>query len=867
MENQRRDHFEWEQIDEDERIVFHVNRRQFILASLASAGSILLAGCGGGGSGNSGQQKIALTLLDGKGTIILPSGSSITISKVVNLFGTSAPRAAGAFDFPAVTGTPLLTMATGPTGKAVLYGFLQPGSTQLSARSTAIVLAYYVLGVGAYPAEVQNLYLTAIARAATLTALENAVSAAIVARGEGWLDASDGALISALTAIQHELAAGTLAPANKHASGRGVILDKTDRVSGLQVSADGAGSMNITNYYRRRSYLYVDRVSYKAKGSFDSIAFPAEIPPQPIKIIATKGVSNALADLGSLFAGQQAFYSPVVSGKISVPVAPDTAASTTYTATDVGIGVTAGDFAKLTQTQQDGWWDVTVQSILLDIVAPALAGIALPMLKGGIDTYVGFLGTTGALKDIVNALKTSTASRDKANAGNVSEVSWDTLLMIVKSDTLKNVFLQGLGDFILANFDIPNAPFELNGALMVVTDRAKFIAESGGKMLSFISTINIGFQMFDSITTGFQISYCNKADVFTVEVTNAIAKLNPNNTTANIIQVGIPFTATVTNADLAADSLLNYQWSCKCKFADISDGVKTNTTDGTSFPSNSKVLSYVPNGKAKGGDTETIQVDIYNGSYNHGIAIGTAVSIVTFNTPITPANPSVAVKTTRTFTAIVSDVIATGASYEWTISGGNGSIGSSTVVVTTTPSIVYTAGTTSGVDTLKVKVMDANGVVKTTGITSLTVSNVDPGANTVTVKIRNGNFDLNTLLNGANDRVLPMVFAHSVPATAPHVIVESDHSDGHDGFNTYIDFNGPIVVDKEVDLSQLTLGFHVPIDLVLMKVGNSDSIDMLPKTGKFKVTEVGQGYYKFTCDAHLTDRGIKWIDVTVTGTI
>lgn len=76
--------------------------------------------------------------------------------------------------------------------------------------------------------------------------------------------------------MQHDLAASTIL-------GRGVIIDKTDRVSGLQVTADGAGTMSIANYYRRRVYVYVDRVSYKVKGGA-SVDFPGAIPPQPIDL-------------------------------------------------------------------------------------------------------------------------------------------------------------------------------------------------------------------------------------------------------------------------------------------------------------------------------------------------------------------------------------------------------------------------------------------------------------------------------------------------------------------------------------------------------------------------------------------------------
>ncbi len=711
-----------------------ITRRQFVLAGLAVPGIAILAGCGGGlGSKRGG----AFTLTAANGTVVLPSGATVQVTRVVSYCGASTPASGGSFVLAAAAEVFLPVVGLDASGDAVLYGFLDQDNRELSAASSAVVLAYQALGVSAYPEEVQPLYLAAIRSAASLAGLTSAVAAGIVARGAGWLDASDAALQAALAAIQSELSPTVLGAT------RGVILDKTDRVSGLQVDADGAGAMTITNYYRRRAYVYVDRVSYKVKSTGEVVSYPGVILPQPIKIAAVKGVSNLLANLGQLIGGQKDFYEPVVSDKIKIPVDPKNAASTTYTATAVGLGVSTGDYASLTTVQKDGCWTVACESLLYDIVLPVLAGVVLPVFKGGlkykngqweksgIDGFIGFAGTSGAFKDILNAVSTSATIRSKLEAGKVSDALWDVVLMVVKTDTLKNVFLQGVGDF-LSLFNGEDAPFGLNGPIISVDERAKEMAAAGAKLFSYIGNVNIGMQAFDLIATGLELGQCDLADVFTLEVTNAIAKLNPVSAWSEAAQAATNFTAVVTNADLSSDTLLNYQWTCKCKFGDISDGTKTNTTDGTSFASNSKVLAYAPNGKAKGGDTEIVQVDIYKGPYNSRVALGTATSVVTYKTPITPATPGLLPGATQTFTANVSDALTGTLTFEWTLSGGHGTINGGASAATTSGTVAYVAGASLGVDTLAVTVKNASGAVLTTG--SVTITIIETGGE-VTVQI------------------------------------------------------------------------------------------------------------------------------------
>ncbi len=742
-----------------------LDRRDFVLRTAGLAGfPFVMSACGGANNAplissdtaglyyTRGISAGTLTITSVRGKVILPDGALIRVTAIANLASVGTTDATGAFSFASAAEGPLMTIGYAQSGLPVLYGFLQAGDAQLSAQSTAVVLAYEALGIAAYPPEVQALYLNSIVGSMSLAFLTKAIETQISVYGEQWLvrlgDAAtvasqhDSDYYAAILKLQGALSPSALTAPASVASSRssalmvrsnadgiskplGAILDKTDIISGLQVSPDGIGSVTVTNYFRRRVSVYVDRVSYRAVKSATDVSFPGVILPQPVKIPPVAGVSNLLANLGQLFAGQGNFYDSVVSAPWSIPVNPSDAGSTTYTVTVVGLGESAGDFGLLTQVQADGWWDVVTEALFVDFVMPILTGIVLPnsAVKKYIDKLTGFAGTSGAFKDILNAINSSPKIRASAQSGKIADAAWDTLLLIVKTDTLKNVFLQGVGDFITSTFGVPNAPFGLNGPLLTITDRAKWLADSGKLLLSYISNVNVGLQAFDSIVTGLQIAYCNRADIFTIQETNAVVKINPLNP---FIDYPTPVNLVISaiDAEITPGVLLTYNWSCGCLFGDISDGIHTNSANGNAFNSSSNMLTYAPNSRnhGLGGDSDVVTGKIFLPSKSKTVPIGQATCTITYNAPLSPVNPNLDFGANQTFTASVSTQLPSGVTYQWTVTGGHGTLSSAQ---TSTPTVVYTAATSAaqGVDVLSLKVIDGNGRLLTQGSTNIQVGN------------------------------------------------------------------------------------------------------------------------------------------------
>ena len=703
-------------------------RRSFLLRSASTlAFPLALAGCGGGGgSGGSNSTGtggattppiVALTRSNAKGTLALPAGATVKVTSVENAFGSSAPAADGSFDFVSVAESEMFAVALGPGGKMVLCGLLQAGAAQLSARSTAVCLAYTALGVGVYLPATQQQYLAAMQASPTLAGLEAAVAAAIVARGEAWLDLGDPALKSAVAALQQALSPTALGGASAaqararilgatqpgsdgRAVRQGMVIDKTDRVSGLQLSGDGVGSITLTNYYRRRSYAYVERVSYKNTFDGAAIASLADVGAQPVKVDATKSITNTLVTLAQLLGGTNDFYDPVVYPGIATPIAPDNAALTSYRVTSVGLGVHLGDLALLTPVQHVGLLNVLAETFVLDIAVPIFCGILIPLRAAPMKTFVEELAVSG-LKDMISTLAAADDFLfNKIVAANLplKDVLWDALLQLVNSDSLKTAFLQFFQRIIDS--------LSVDGVL----PRTNVVNVGAKALLDALSALDLAAQTMDMVAVGLSFAFSDLADRFAIDVTKSVVRINPLNPLIDNNPQPTSFSLSVIGSDFAAGDL-SYKWDTTNLFGDV----------GTS--SDLSVLHYSPKGNAKGGDQDVVTGTVFIGNPSVRVPIGKATSTITYSTVITPSPLQLLINTRQTFTADISArLLASGTAlrYVWTLTG-SGSIGGTAVVTTSTPAIDYTAPSNAGTDSLALSVTDAAGTVITRGSVSITV--------------------------------------------------------------------------------------------------------------------------------------------------
>jgi hypothetical protein len=743
-------------------------RRSFLLGSAGlltfpvrraglAALPVLLADCGGGSGATAPSATppvqnslLTLTALPTNGTISLPSGATVSVATVASFFSQATPAANGTFQVTAVKEAPLVVAAYDGAGAPLLMGYAQNGAVSLSANSTAVVLAYFALGVGAYVTEVQLAYLTLIQNAPSLAALESAVAAAIIANGSAWLTTNDTALATALAAVQQALAPAALAaaaPAAAAAAQRAgaqgstraagarapvayaAVVDKNDIVSGLQMLTTDTGTLTIENYYRRRSYVYVDEVSYTLPGSAQQIPSPSAVGTQPLMISPTDGVGNFIANLGTALGyastGQPAtFYDPNFSDAIAIPLTPANASSTTYTVTAVGLGTHLGDFAQLSNAQYDGWLNVSLLSYICDLVGPAVANLLLPgMANGFADKFPAFAIALNGAADIANTLGAVPALQDDLKAGNMTALFFDGINAINSTNSIPKLVE------IVLNFGQNIALNSAAGAANGPATPPAVISNLVDDVMSFFTLINQSLTAVDTVVQTLQLANSNLADVFTITQSPATILLTPSSQVF-IAQTstGQPYSVALNDADVPGTAILTYNWSCSCNFGLIGTGGNSSPGLGTpsALDSTQANCNYVPaTAQALGGDSDWLTVKVFLGS---GVssslpALGQKSTVITYLAPITPDQAQILPGAPQQLTASMSGRLSNPQpfQYMWTCTGGNGAFPSGATQTTSTPSITYTAKqTANGTDTINLVVKDANGNLVTKGTTTIT---------------------------------------------------------------------------------------------------------------------------------------------------
>ena len=723
------------------RSAWKLSRRGFIVVGFSGAGAQLLQACGGGGNDTPAtgtstidpSLAVQYTAQPLTGSVSLPSGASITGLSIQSTATAATPVVDGQFAFSGFVEGPILVCAFDTAGNLVLAGLLDATHLQLSAASTALVLANYALGVAIHPQIIQDSYAALLTATGALDGLTAAISAAIVLNGSAWATLPDAGVAAAMAQVfvtfgPTDLQADAGSPGAAIAAGRGralgVIVDPTERTSGLLANADGISKVVFQNYYRRRAYLYAERISYTPKGGA-AVASPALIQPQPIKVPPVKSLPSILVLGGQLAAGVRDYYDPVSISPIAIPLAPADAAVTRYQVTAVGLGSLAGGFDpdSLTADQLSGFYQVSIEQIVFEMVLPLVINFVLPHNKAALKSLTGFAETSTVLRDLTDALLATDTIGPKIRAGKVGDAIQDVFVRIANTSSLRTILINLVKSWSDVSWTLVG-----ESGLSLPALQSSFVDKSSKALTGAMAIFNAAKQGFDTIVIMNDLDFSHSADRFTFDTTPSVVKLNPLSSQADAIQAPIALTASVIDAQVLPNSVLSYRWTCACLFGNISDHLHTNQQNGTTFNGATNVLAYNPTGHALGGDIETVTVQIFLGPIPDPIdnrqPLGQASSTITYNAVVLPASPNLEAGASQTFTlGPLSSKLPNGLQFVWTMTGRLGTVGGSTTTTTSTPSVVFQAGLLSGIDTLTVQILDANNTVLTSGATQVSVLN------------------------------------------------------------------------------------------------------------------------------------------------
>jgi len=313
------------------------SRRVGIVAALFILSTVV--GCGSGPT--------PATDLDATGTVVLPAGSTLELSRLRALgpFGESPLSPGGEFTVPmALAGRGLVAVADA-AGDLVLFGFLDTTTDdgEISGASTALALLYLAIGGPFMPGPTSRV-LDLVAADPALTALATSVTTILgsdplaLTRGDEELVAAVLAARDAVAARNATVVAGGFTAADfgrspptpsqgflpQDVKGNGNVLITDPGVRGgfdLLVSDDGFG-VKVQNNLRRPARLLLYRTGLKSQDGPINQFSTAQPFGEPLVVPPTRSINLFLALEDALGGG--AALAPIESDSVVLPLVTST---------------------------------------------------------------------------------------------------------------------------------------------------------------------------------------------------------------------------------------------------------------------------------------------------------------------------------------------------------------------------------------------------------------------------------------------------------------------------------------------------------------------------------------------------------------
>lgn len=620
--------------------------------------------------------RLAVPTVHVAGTVELPDGATIPPAslRVVTGLAEVPVSATGAFDAVLEPGAVSLAMVEAPNGNPILMGWLG-GSSAFSVRSTAQVMAYFDVGAWLSPDTVLHRRAREIlAGQVDLGALEGAIAAALAA-DPGTMNLNTPDVLQARKTVLASLAADVRLNGPAMA-----LINPLGERSGVVVDEVGFRNVSITNNWRRRVVAFVDRVSYRPRGSTNDVDVPAA--GAAIRMPAVTPVTSVIGTFIDLLFGNFAWV-PVVTPAQSTPLFPVDALSTKYRVTVVGPGRNDPSVT-LSQLQAGHRVRASVETMLIDFLVPLID----QMLNA--KNLANKFGNQAEIDNYVTKFLDLNPEPMLAAMGNGD---WKASF----NELFKLIFDSGAGQDLFVEAVL--APYAAERGLSSLR-ALDAVVERWSRTLAAIEIVATSAAVAQVLR---DVSRAEGVLQWDVSVGGAIVKMLPE--VAHISQKDIQlFTATVTDATGGGPvPKFMYRWSTTGNFGQLCVAKATSGSNcGTVLETENDRATYAPEVLKEG--TDQVKVEVFVKEPAVEIAMGEAsASITTYGAKvsITPQQVSIKPSASTTFSATVDTELQDGGvlSYVWSTNGTVGSfLFGQTTGETSIPSITYVAGEGEGND-------------------------------------------------------------------------------------------------------------------------------------------------------------------------
>jgi uncharacterized repeat protein (TIGR03803 family) len=688
------------------------------------------AGCT---SGNAiGTQAVSVTVVPGlnvttlpgfqtktfTGTIVLPSGSTLTPDQltVQDSVTSTTPLPSGSFSLAQLDdGEQILTVLS-PSGNPMMMSWMDAAHPVVSASTTAEVLAYYALGGAQMLNESDRSEMIAgIPQLPAFGSLAQTVATELAANPNAFAQ-PDVNLTTALNTFFTSVTGVTPRPAlaAKKTGVRPLDVQvdpgASTPQSGVNVIQQNPGSAYLTNSYRRRSHVFVNRQSDTLDSTTTSdAALVTDFDLSPTTGV-NGGVTGAVTDIFKAYFGSQpSAYAAVSSDPFNVPLTSGFD-YTTYQVINVGAGASgAASPVVLTGPQQAILVTTAVNGFVTDALIPAISNICFGsgfMADSSNTSTAGVANFRSAFvlameKNILTQVGNIAGEQDKIVAGDYKGALND-LLFGIGVEQFSNALQTSLQQ--AAN----SSGFQPTAVAGVLKKANALIGAAGGAL-----------QVFDTAVYSIQLAASDNVDVWTLKATPATVTLSPPLTTLNGLgDVGLQ--ATVLGVDPANTAGYSYHWvvtplAGQPLVGNLTEAGGAGRTNQTDFYSSSPNVTYINTASAVQALTalgnDTVTVTVFS-TPNHAAAsqVGNPVAATVFTDPspglsIQPGYNTINPGDTLALTAVYSDLTVTPGSYQWTLNSGGGATASGTLVgagstgtntfCSTSPNVTYVSTTTA----------------------------------------------------------------------------------------------------------------------------------------------------------------------------
>ncbi|MEI7832257.1 MAG: hypothetical protein WCJ56_03530 [bacterium] len=652
------------------------------------------------------------------GHVIIPGGAirnGVTLM-VQNSLGAVNPGTDGAFSLISYSAGRQFAFVTDANDALMLAGFINAEHPDLSVHSTAVALVYIQTMGFTLSTELQANALDLLEHDVALNELESTITTQMASDPLA-LEHGNTAIAAALKAV-----CASIITEDKS---RGVLITPAESRSAITIdTSQGLNEFRVTNAARRRNYVYIDRVSYVPNGGNASVAAPANITafdgPMP------SGVGGTVNSYVDLIRGKIA-YAPQSSNSVYLPLYPDDAESTRYKVTVVGFGISDGDLAELTAEQKAKMGEMATRSLVLDYLLPIALNTLLPLNKEAIDAAV-MKDAAGTYKDMLSILsKTLPGVIKKSENGDIEGAIADSVQALTTNGTFRNAIVALLAE---------------SEAHLTSVAKGKQVAESGKAVGKLLMVTDIILTSTDTIIQTWHLAGTNKANNWTLDVTQPRVSLSPKETTIKpfekvLLEVKYP--------DGKPTGALNFFFSNTGSVGNIFNSEHENGPN--SFDTTKDWVWYLAEKGDPGEDTVSLEAYLTVNGKKKLLAKTTAhITVVGTTVALDPAVVTLKPGESQRFTAKINPPPAAGTtlSYKWSCPGGVGTLadaaaspvrGKSRQRVAQTfenssPTSTYTAGNSEGEDLISLDVFTGSGSEKpkigsTTATVTITRSSIE----------------------------------------------------------------------------------------------------------------------------------------------